>query len=92
MTTNSFRKYLSQSDVVEVYRLDRYDNSHRPTFSAFHSVVEVYRLDRYDNTSLMVLRLGLTLVVEVYRLDRYDNTIGYVSYKAYFSCRSLSFG
>ena len=65
----------NECDVVEAYRLDRYDNllvaSKR---SLPFSVVEAYRLDRYDN--FLAHREAVDCsVVEAYRLDRYDNLV-----------------
>ena len=63
----------SRLQVVEAYRLDRYDNlvPFRTTLTL--AVVEAYRLDRYDNPVRQVARIA-ALVVEAYRLDRYDNS------------------
>jgi len=40
---------MAISTVVEVYRLDRYDNTLSTYTIEGIAVVEVYRLDRYDN-------------------------------------------
>ena len=60
-------------EVVEAYRLDRYDNF-TIIIIALRAliVVEAYRLDRYDNFIFSPIRWP-SLVVEAYRLDRYDN-------------------
>ena len=59
--------------VVEVYRLDRYDNDVVLSTMTSAGVVEVYRLDRYDNLKQVQPDGNYRKVVEVYRLDRYDN-------------------
>ena len=79
------------TQVVEAYRLDRYDNSYLDTYVLEQVVVEAYRLDRYDNISFVATDLILK-VVEVYRLDRYDNLVFLFSMNATAGCRSLSFG
>ena len=56
---------LPYSDVVEAYRLDRYDNFYRARGSKHQGVVEAYRLDRYDN-KFGVIILALSKVVEAY--------------------------
>ena len=48
MTTQDEQTVRYRCCVVEVYRLDRYDNSRISEWIDF-DVVEVYRLDRYDN-------------------------------------------
>ena len=42
--------------VVEAYRLDRYDNLNLPSLTILVSVVEAYRLDRYDNFHMASIR------------------------------------
>ena len=39
--------------VVEAYRLDRYDNLFFTPCVKAYQVVEAYRLDRYDNIDLL---------------------------------------
>ena len=51
MTTLFFTISPLTKDVVEAYRLDRYDNVVSVTVTVFSTVVEAYRLDRYDNFS-----------------------------------------
>ena len=46
---DDFFKVLFIQDVVEAYRLDRYDNSRSRIMCRSDHVVEAYRLDRYDN-------------------------------------------
>ena len=48
MTTKIKIKAILQPQVVEAYRLDRYDNF-KGRFFVLIWVVEAYRLDRYDN-------------------------------------------
>ena len=50
MTTLMLAESLALASVVEVYRLDRYDNSLSVLDCEPVFVVEVYRLDRYDNS------------------------------------------
>ena len=49
MTTFLLLPAFAGTNVVEAYRLDRYDNANE--LIALHAVivVEAYRLDRYDN-------------------------------------------
>ncbi len=50
MTTVKVDLRGQTSEVVEAYRLDRYDNFERLlALDSLESVVEAYRLDRYDN-------------------------------------------
>lgn len=59
--------------VVEAYRLDRYDNPIRCSYSRSSRVVEAYRWDRYDNAEEASKAFAKD-VVEAYLLDRYDNS------------------
>ena len=61
-----------QRQVVEAYRLDRYDNTLAEALHHWTKVVEAYRLDRYDNPFFDTAEPE-PFVVEAYRLDRYDN-------------------
>ncbi len=49
MTTNVAHCQLLLVEVVEAYRLDRYDNMSLTEHLDAKEVVEAYRLDRYDN-------------------------------------------
>ena len=49
MTTPNPRLCTLHGEVVEAYRLDRYDNQSQEAEYSFFNVVEAYRLDRYDN-------------------------------------------
>ena len=49
MTTTLRRRSLRQPDVVEAYRLGKYDNSGGDHLVVFNLVVEAYRLGKYDN-------------------------------------------
>ena len=49
MTTFGIVRHLLGRDVVEAYRLDRYDNFALLDMGRVSRVVEAYRLDRYDN-------------------------------------------
>ena len=63
MTTKWQRTIPTQNQVVEAYRLDRYDNipfglRRFPVFRG-RSNVEAYRLDRYDNYGRIEVLYGL---------------------------------
>ena len=49
MTTSSIILCRLDREVVEAYRLDRYDNIDPVRDERGVRVVEAYRLDRYDN-------------------------------------------
>ena len=50
MTTGEISLFLSVSEVVEAYRLGKYDNFYKSLLlSTFIVVVEAYRLGKYDN-------------------------------------------
>ena len=51
MTTLFLLFHQVAPEVVEAYRLDRYDNSVWKNIPLDWNVVEAYRLDRYDNFS-----------------------------------------
>ena len=60
-------------EVVEAYRLGKYDNALQMFIALTErGVVEAYRLGKYDNISLSPL-LKRLCVVEAYRLGKYDN-------------------
>ena len=76
MTTVPDYVIITNRNVVEACRLDRYDNCHCYTNECFHNiVVEACRLDRYDNPCISSTLLTSHLVVEACRLDRYDNFV-----------------
>ena len=49
MTTYNAVFQRRAAQVVEAYRLDRYDNLYNWSPACKPNVVEAYRLDRYDN-------------------------------------------
>ena len=72
MTTLCKQLFYPYNNVVEAYRLGKYDNF---KFAGTHFspvVVEAYRLGKYDN-KIDILVLGYLPVVEAYRLGKYDN-------------------
>ena len=79
MTTCVWVCRQSCIDVVEAYRLGKYDNLNFPhglrRFPVWRggSNVEAYRLGKYDNLTLVVVYLHHSNVVEAYRLGKYDN-------------------
>ena len=60
MTTLTLSKSVIYIDVVEAYRLDRYDNLASCPVESFPKVVEAYRLDRYDNFLIFFSGVGFT--------------------------------